>query len=380
MRDSHSESRQVLVDSALEGLNETFGFSEEPRCTGFSFGGLGILAQHTSYFNGFAVILKVSRGIAVAVRLTRFDVLRVSFQARRKESEIGAEGEALWQGVIGNLVRRLLPGVEGIEMVVMSNMPPRCLEANLASLAAATMSALEKLPGFCLPADPLAISLEAIEEAIGAEFSKAFLLAARHDTPDTFVVIDTETRETIPLEGPPREQLCWGIFDAGQGSPRDVSFYSQCGRMAEEALELLQGGRFQHISSFRDIEHQQLDRILNTLPRRLRPIVRHLVKEDKRVHGLIGAIRRKDWQMLGGLLLMSHASVQSDWKGSDEQVDFVVEEISKSGSEGMYGACVTGRSRCVLVAGQPLVFARTMASVAEGFTKQFDVAPRLWFV
>ena len=39
---------------------------------------------------------------------------------------------------------------------------------------------------------------------------------------------------------------------------------------------------------------------------------------------MVFAARKKDWQMFGALLLMSHASLRDDWKRTDDEVDLVL--------------------------------------------------------
>ena len=372
----HRSDPGAMQRGAADALARAFGASDEPVSTAFSYGGAGLLAQHTCYFNGFAVVLKMPRGTALAIRTRDGEGIRIHVEPGPERPSAGQE--ALWHQAVESIARAYHVSAAGLDVALVSNIPPNCLEATLASLAAAMGAALAHLPGARIPDDPITVWLQSIESVIGAEFSRAFLLAARHPEHDAFIVIDTGTDETIPLDGPPRDQLCWGLIDAGRGAPRDIAFYQACGRQALEALALIRKSSGVPIASFRDIAHQDLVRLLGTLPRRLRPIVRHLVVENRRVYGLIGAIRRQDWQMLGGLLLMSHASVQSDWQGTDECVDFVVEEIRRLGAEGMYGACMTGRSGCVLVAGQPLAVPRAMAGLAQAFTERFGAPLRIW--
>ena len=111
------------------------------------------------------------------------------------------------------------------------------------------------------------------------------------------------------------------------------------------------------------------------MPRRLRPVVRHVVTENGRVQKLVAAIRRHDWQMFGALLLMSHASLRDDWQRSNDEIDFVVEQVEAMSLDGMYGACVTGRGGCVLVLGQPFVVPRCLDRIKTAFHARFGRMP-----
>ncbi len=78
---------------------------------------------------------------------------------------------------------------------------------------------------------------------------------------------------------------------------------------------------------------------------------------------MIMAIRKQDWQKLGSLLLMSHASLKTEWKGTNAAVDTVVAHVEALSPEGMYGACMTGRSGSILIVGQPLVLVRCVGDL-----------------
>ena len=143
----------------------------------------------------------------------------------------------------------------------------------------------------------------------------------------------------------------------------------------EDVLGTLQKDTFPKLTSLRDLEHRDLDRALGALPRRLRPYLRHLVTENRRVQKLVAAVRRNDWQMFGALLLMSHASTRTDWDSTGARVDFVVEQVEQMTLEGMYGGFMSGRGGCVLVLGQPFTVPRALDRIADAFEAHFGARP-----
>lgn len=331
-----------------------------------AYGGVGLLAQHTSYFNGFAVILGLSQATAVAIRpaalssvvfqvdgehLMADDLHANADFAHQKKQDVSLHRE-----VIRILQHRLLPHDHSYAIAVAGTIPLHWMEASLAALAIATARSMLLLPEARKEFELTAVCHEAIVEALEAEFSKAYLMVSARQVPGKFAVIDTDTEELLPFDAPVRNHLCWGVVDAGAGPPHDVAFFRNCGELGEQALKLLRKNAFPTLRSFRDVEHRDLQQVLDSLPRKLRPITRHLINENKRVQSMIAAIRKEDWQKLGSLLLMSHSSLRHEWKGTNTAVDVIVDHVEGLGPEGMHGACMTGRSGSILMVGQPLAF------------------------
>ena len=368
-------SSPVLSLESLEAMAaELLPASSNAPVVASAIGGLGLLAQHTSYFNGFAVALGLSQATAVAIRPAALPSVALHVDGihlmpvGRDASVIMAEHESridavLLIEVIKNLQHRLLPHNHTYAIAIASSIPSHCMEASLAALAIATARSMMHLPEASTEPDLLAICHEAITKALEAEFSKAYLMVSARSTPGKFAIIDTETEELLQLDAPLRNHLCWGVVDTGGGPPKDVAFFKACGELGAEALALLQKKAFPMLTSFRDVEHRDLQQVLDSLPRKLRPITRHLINENKRVQSMIFAIKKADWQKLGGLLLMSHASLRNEWKGTNGAVDTVVDQIESLGAEGMYGACMTGRSGSILMVGQPLVLVRCISNL-----------------
>jgi len=86
----------------------------------------------------------------------------------------------------------------------------------------------------------------------------------------------------------------------------------------------------------------------------MRPGLKYLVTENRRVQRLVAAIRNEDWQLMGGLMFMSHASRRDDWGITSPIQDFVVDEAERFTIEGVYGASQVGEGSFVLIAGQPI--------------------------
>jgi galactokinase len=161
------------------------------------------------------------------------------------------------------------------------------------------------------------------------------------------------------------------------GQLYDAALHQKRRERAEQALAILQHKGFPELVSLQQLEHRDLERALHILPRRFKPVLSHLVTENRRVQKLVVAARRRDWQLFGAMLLMSHASLRDDWGQTKEEVDLVVEQVEAMSLEGMYGACVTGRGGCVLVLGKPFVVPACLDRIEAVFQNRFGRKPEM---
>ncbi|HMB89796.1 MAG TPA: hypothetical protein VKP65_03055 [Rhodothermales bacterium] len=364
-------------------LETRYGLANRAAEAAFAHGALGLLAGHSHYADGYAVLMPLEQGTAVAVQIREDDQVQISFEGDETRWVMDVaekENQPVWVRVAMQVVQHLAPG-QGLDVAVVSTMPPGCMDAYLAALTMATTRALQAL--LALPdstRDLLPALCHIIASSTTLPFSKAFLMASEAETAQQFVLADTSTDEHMPLEAPSPKVLGWGLVDVGTGQRSDVALHQKRRDRAEQTLVALREKGFPDLVSLQQLEHRDLERALQVLPRRLKPVLRHLVTENRRVQKLVVAARRRDWQLFGAMLLMSHASLRDDWGQTNEEVDLVVEQVEAMSLEGMYGACATGRGGCVLVLGKPFVVPACLDRIEATFERRFGRKPGMMVV
>jgi galactokinase len=247
------------------------------------------------------------------------------------------------------------------------------MDAYLAALGMATVRALQAQ--FALPADAPDV-YHSVQEVLAREtampFSIAYPIAADEGRPQAFSLVDTETLEHLPVDAPERDGLGWGLLDTRVSHVDKSAFHRKRGEQTEKATERLRKKVFPSLTSLRELEHRHLERALSALPRRWRPVVRHLVTENQRVQKLVAAARNHDWQMFGALLLMSHASFRDDWGATEAHADFIVAQAEAMSLEGLYGAVASGRSGCVLLLGKPFAVPPCIDAIQAAYAERFE--------
>ncbi len=353
----------------------------EKTSDGFAFGGIGLLAQHSSYYDGFAIVRSLAQLVTVVIRpSTARESQIVSAAWIPGEDEVLIDedkGPTGWRRVVENVLQKYAPVDTFWDVAIVSSIPAGCYEAFLSALAVAIAKAIYAAQHKSLPDDLVVVLRDLIQDAIDAEFSKAFVMVALQASPGMLCVIDTMTEELIPFDVPTRDKLSWALIEAEQVTPKSVDFYRACGIAGQEALTLLKDTPFDSYGSFRDVDHLDLPRVLDTLPAKYRTIVRHLVNENKRVQSMIGAIRGEDWQKLGGLLFISHSSLSNEWQGTSEAIDDIVSLAEHMSADGIYGACMTGRGGYLLLVGLPLALTNLIGQIEEQLQARFQRKPRI---
>ena len=376
---AHSPDRpgatKALLAEARTLLDSAFGPAADGAIgTGRARGSVGIQADQTHYSDGFALFLGLPHAVAVALRRSS-SASRVAFAPDATPVALHDAHSAPHRGV--DVIRRTVaslrpagdPGLS-LDIGVVSSIPPVLGDAALSALAVATASALNDLYG--VPADPRA-QMErdlARDVSVGSRrpTSVSYVLAAREVRPAAVLLVDTALHEHLPVTPGQGDPLGWAVLDPGGGPPAPPQLHQTRAEHAEAALDRLRRAGVADIDAFRDLEHRDLERAVDLLPEDLRPITRHLVTENRRVQKHVRALRHGDGQMIGGLLLMSHASRRSHLDASTDEIDAIVEDAEALTFEGgIYGAGPASRDGALLVTGRPPDFDRGLERLAEEF-------------
>ncbi len=376
------EEPSRLMERARTALEKHFGAEKSIPGVGFAHGSMGLLAEHTHYFNGFALFFSLPSGTAVALRVAPGVASRLAF---------GHDDRVWTQGpdcplpdtvpapvrVVFETFRRLVPETAYADITVANAVPSSCADAYVATLAVATARACEQA---FAPAEArrrvCGEAHAAVEASLGRPFSPAFLVAAEQGRPEQYSFVDADTLECMLLDAPSEDTLAFGLVETEGRTFFEPGAAPGKRKMADEAAAVLRKKEFAEVTSLRDLEHRDLQAATDILPFRLRPVLRWLVKENQRVPKLTGAVQRKDWQFFGALLLMSDAVTRKDWGGTTNVSEKIVDTVDAMTLDGMYGAYSIHRGRAAIVAGQPFVVPRCLHRVQAGIREKFDMDAR----
>ncbi len=359
------QARATIRPDQLEAqaaalLEAHFGPGKPPATT-FARGGVGLVCDHSHYFDGFALMLPLAQGTAVALRPAPQG--RTSYVAFEEGGVqvFGSEKDdtaPLAVRVVTEVLGRLGENMP-VQVAVVSSIPTCFQDARLSSLSVALAGVVAADAERHARLDTLAAALRAALYP----FSLAYLIAALDGQPGTYTLVDARTYEFAALEAMPENMAAWGLVDPGTGrlSPAR-SLVLQ--RRAQRALLHLQRRGFESLASFRYLEHRDLAAALEAADARHRATIQYLVSENRRVVNIVRAIKQRDLQMMGAILLTSfHA--RSEWEGTHRAENATVAVVEEMALEGIYGATLTGHGRSMLVLGQPATLPTALDRMAN---------------
>lgn len=370
IRENEQLTPAQYTDRARRLMIDRLGMSSELPHAAFAHGAIGIMADHTTYFDGFALLLHLRQGLAVAIRKTdrgesRFvseaaeEIDVFNLYAAPADRSIGAlfTGAARQAGLSGKLQ---------IDVSLIGALPPGVGLAYYSSLTIAALRAMHMMEDRTV--DDREIRRQAsgaLEKWLGRPVSPAYLIAAEAMDEAPFLLVDTKTGEMLSLDVPHADRPGWAIVDTRSGDlPPTESVLERRGKSLR-ALQDVKEAIFPDLESLRDLAHKDLDRAADSVPRRSRSVLRFLVSENRNVQQLVAGIRRKDWQYFGGVLMISQASKQNDWSTSTAGIKTVVKLADEHGLEGIHGAVQTGESGSILILGRPFALPAFLDDVKQ---------------
>ncbi|MFK5583276.1 galactokinase [Serinicoccus sp. LYQ131] len=362
---SRAADDTVVADGLLAAFGESFG--GEPDGVWAAPGRVNLIGEHTDYNQGFCLPLALAHRTYVAVRSRDDGGLRIgSRQAPDRTwegtvTEVSQDSPGGWAsyvaGVAAVLAEQVDPAGLGADVLVDGYVP---LGAGLSSSAALSCSAAlawaELVPGLagvdraelaaaCVRAEneyagaatggmDQSVSLRAVDEhALLIDCRDFSLTPVAWTLPGHQVlVIDTRAHHSLAdgQYGKRRATCERAAATLGVGSLRDVGVDD-----LEVALAALGEG---HGERSDEGSGASGERGVSGEPEEVRR-VRHVVTENARVLDLVAALRERDAERVGELMLASHASLRDDYEVSCRELDLAVAAAVGAGA---LGARMTG--------------------------------------
>jgi galactokinase len=336
-------------------------------------GRVNLIGGQVDYHEGWVVALAIDR--EVRVRATARDDGRVVARSSEFSGgvDVAADGtddppasRPDWGRAVAGVTRILAemgrPPV-GVDLVVSSTVPIGAGLSSSAAFEVACALALADAAGFALNGRELARAAQRAEHAAtrvpcGIQDQMTSVLGrAEHS-----LFLDCRTLDIEHLAMPP--ELGVLVVHSGVARTLEGSPYAQ--RRAESEAVATRLG-------LRVLRDATLDQVRDI------PRGRHAVTEMQRVRAFARALRARDLDALGPLMLASHASSRDDMDVSIPELDALVECLVDAGA---YGARLTGAGfgGCAVAIG-PVESAGTIADRAtERYRARTGLEPTAWLV
>ena len=142
--------------------------------------------------------------------------------------------------------------------------------------------------------------------------------------------------ELVPLSDP---SISVVVCNSNKKHQLSGSEYPDRVRQCREALAVLKQ-HFPEVKALRDASLDQVESVRSQLSETAYRRAVHIVSECKRCLDCSEALRARDFEAVGRLLLQSHASLRDNFEVSTPELDLLVEIAM--GQEGVFGARMTG--------------------------------------
>ena len=132
------------------------------------------------------------------------------------------------------------------------------------------------------------------------------------------------------------------------------------------------------VSSLRDVTVALLETAASSMPTTIARRARHVVTENDRVGLFVGASRRGDLELMGRLMVESHASLRQDYEVSCPELDFLVDTAMEIG--GVLGARMTGGGfgGCTVNLLRRGLGERFRHEISNTYSQRFGVTPQIF--
>lgn len=375
------------VDVLVGAFRDRFG--AEPEVVTRAPGRVNLLGAHVDYSEGWVLPAAIDRAVWVAARRapgaeSRLAALDFSeeaaFDVKEPEPPVAERGaQASWvdypQGMAWALGQRGIE-VPPIEAVFGGDLP---IGAGVSSSAAVEMAFLvvwEQLAGFQLSGIERAQVGRTVEnEYVGVQSGIMDQFASVHGREGHALLLDCRSLEHELIPTP--DDLVFLVADTGvrRALASGTGFNdrkSECIRAADLLRPHLPA-----LSTLRDLEPADLERLSHVLEPPLDGRARHVVSECRRVVRGAEALRRGDLHALGDLMGQSHRSSRNDYDVSIEELDVLQE--AAAGAEGCYGARLTGAGfgGCVTAITSEEAADQVREQTAAAFERRFGRRPEI---
>ena len=346
-------------------------------------GRVNLIGEHTDYNLGLVLPIALDLACYVAAAPAPDGVLRVYSEEKRESREwcardIGSlEPSHDWSDYVAGVARELVRAGYTIgpkSLLIRSTVPEG---SGLSSSAALEVSSALALLGDQTIA-PLSLAQLCRRAEVGFVGTPCGIMdqyvsvfAREHAA----LQIDCRTLESQAVELPDGIEII--AVNSMVKHALGQSAYKQRTEECAAAVEMLR-----HldptVSSLRDVTVALLETAAPSMPTTIARRARHVVTENDRVGLFVGASRRGDLELMGRLMVESHASLRQDYEVSCPELDFLVD--TAMGIAGVLGARLTGGGfgGCTVNLLRRGVGERFRYEISNTYSQRFGVTPQIF--
>ena len=330
-----------------QGFSRVFGEAEGLTVVRAP-GRVNLIGEHTDYNDGFVFPMAINLDIVMGGRKRLDQQVRIHSIDYQRTIEfslaqpITYDDQERWSNYLRGVLwamQRAGARLCGMELAFFGMIPQGSGLSSSAALEVATAVLAQRLTGFIIPPQELALLCQKAEhDFVGMKcgIMDQFISVLGQIDHALFVDCRSLAYERIPLQlGDYRILVC----HSGVKHSLVDSAYNRRRQECETGAAIL-AAKYPAVKALRDADLA----MLSACQDRMDPVVykrcRHVITENARVLESIKALKAGDLVAFGQFLNQSHASLRDDYDVSCSEVDLLVELAQ--GVDGVLGARMTG--------------------------------------
>ena len=294
-------------------------------------GRVNLIGEHTDYNDGFVLPAAVDRGVALAGRRVPggpFTLYAADLDDHCifGSGSLARDAQHAWanyfKGVVWALGERGID-VPACEAVVTGDIPQGAGLSSSAAYEVATVLLLESLGGFELPLEEVAkVAREAENGFVAVACGIMDQMASVFGQQGRALLLDCRSLAKQAVELPAGLKIV--VVNSGVRHSLASSEYNKRRAECDEGVRVLSAS-LPNIRALRDVQADDLARLMPALSPVVGKRCRHVVSENVRVREAIQAMAAGDLAKLKRLLAHSHASLRDDYEVSCGELDVLVD-------------------------------------------------------
>ena len=315
-------------------------FRQPPEWIVRAPGRVNLIGEHTDYNDGFVLPMAIDRAVWIALRPRADQLVRLESLDFHETLEFdlqalghGGPGWGEYPKGIAWALQQSGRRLRGWEGVISGEVP---LGAGLSSSAAVELATARAFAAVAdLEWDPPAmaqLAQRAENEWVGVACGIMDQLTSACGLADHALRIDCRSLEIEPVPLPESASVL--VLDTGTRRDLVSSAYNQ------RREECRTGAQAFGLTSLRDLTEEAFAAGQGRLEPVIRRRVRHVLNENARTLRAVQALRQRELELAGRLMVQSHASLRDDFEVSSPALDAMVEIAAAQ--PGCWGARMTG--------------------------------------
>lgn len=374
------------LDKLQQIFNEHFADTGLAKGVFSAPGRVNLIGEHTDYNDGFVLPMAIDKEIIMLAQLRNDKEVRAYSLDYNNEVifslvDLEFEQENMWVNYLKGVMdeyQKLDYYLQGVNLIFTGNIPRGSGLSSSAALEVVTAYMLATLNNLDIkPVEMALLCQRAENEFVGVNCGIMDQYISRLGKEGHALMIDCRSNEyeLVPFTSNDyRILICNSRVERGLVD----SEYNKRRKECEKAIEYFASKVDHRVKALRDVTPEELKKYGNGLDDITYWRTKHVITENNRVLTAVVALRNKDFNTFGKLMIESHTSLRDDYQVSCKELDILVDLAMAQ--EGILGARMTGAGfgGCTVNLVHKDKVEEFITNVSRGYQEKTGIEPEIY--